>query len=142
MTALTAFLCLQMAGTLGGQDPDRLPVPAAELKALRETNLFSPIRAKPARRDSSRVEAPPARPKPPVVTGIFFDEKTQTHRVVVEDRNEERFKRFKEPKFLKVGDEVVGLKIQSVSAEKAMILLQGDSSKELRVGDALPDTEQ
>lgn len=136
MMALMAFFCLQAAPL----DGDRLPIPAAELKALRETNLFSPVRAKPARRDS-RVEATPARAKPPVVTGIFFDEKTQAHQVVVEDRNEDRLKRFKEPKFLKAGDEVVGLKIESVSAEK-VVILQGGSAKELRVGDELPDTKQ
>ena len=130
------------------QEVDRPALSAADIKALRDTNIFAPRNAKrkPAPEikssgRSSRFESSaPAKPKPPVVTGIFFDGKAQVWLVVVEDRNESSLKQFKEPKFLKTGDEVAGLKVGVVTAEKASFL-KGDNSKEakeLKVGDPLP----
>ena len=128
------------------QEVDRPALSAADIKSLRETNIFAPKNAKrktysspstssrSARFESSST---PAKPKPPVVTGIFFDGKAQAWLVVVEDRNETSLKQFKEPKFLKTGDEVGGLKVGAVTAEKASFL-KGDSAKELKVGDPLP----
>ena len=57
--------------------------------------------------------------------------------MVVEDRNEASLKQFKEPKFLKAGDEVGGLKVGVVTAERASFL-KGDTAKELKVGESLP----
>ena len=127
------------------QDVDRPVLSAADIKSLRDTNIFAPRNAKrkppssPSSSRGSRFESPatPAKPKPPVVTGIFFDGKAQAWLVVVEDRNESSLKQFKEPKFLKAGDEVGGLKVGEVTAEKASFL-KGDTAKELKVGDPLP----
>jgi hypothetical protein len=127
------------------QEVDRPVLSAADIKALRDTNIFAPRNAKrkppsvSSSPRSSRFEhsSAPAKPKPPVVTGIFFDGKTQAWLVVVEDRNETSLKQFKEPKFLKTGDEVGGLKVGAVTAEKASFL-KGDAAKELKVGDPLP----
>jgi hypothetical protein len=113
---------------------DRPPLPAAELKALKEANLFSPHRSKgadrPYRRDERRTESrtEPARPKPPALTGIVFDAASGVHKALVEDRNAESLRRLKEPVFAKAGDEVLGFKVIEVSAEK-----------ELAPGDALPE---
>jgi len=127
------------------QDLDRAPISAVDLKALRDNNVFSPHtkrRTPPTSYGSkpSRPPSAPAKPKPPAVTGIFFDVKTQDYLVIVEDRNEASLKFFKEPKFLKAGDEVLGIKVQSVTAEKA-VFMKGDVSKEARVGEPLPETD-
>lgn len=130
------------------QDPDRPAISAVDLKALRDSNIFAPRTAKrrpppstPSRR-SETAGTPPAPPKPkaPVITGIFFDGKAQAWLVVVEDRNDAALRQFKEPKFLKAGDEVSGHKVGTVTAERA-VFLKGDSSKELKVGDSLPSDE-
>lgn len=131
------------------QEFDRPVLSAADIKALRDTNIFAPRNAKrkppsvSSSPRSSRFEhsSAPAKPKPPVVTGIFFDGKAQAWLVVVEDRNETSLKQFKEPKFLKTGDEVGGLKVGPVTAEKASFL-KGDAAKELKVGDPLPVDEK
>jgi hypothetical protein len=126
-------------------DIERPAISAAEIKSLRDTNIFSPKNQKrkpppssPSSR-TSRFEPPaaPAKPKPPVVTGIFFDGKAQAWLVVVEDRNESSLKQFKEPKFLQAGDEVNGLKVSVVTAERATFQ-KGDVVKELKVGESLP----
>lgn len=127
------------------QDVERPAISAAEIKALRDTNIFAPRNQKrkppsspPSSRGSARFEpAAPAKPKPPVVTGIFFDGQLQAWLVVVEDRNESSLKQFKEPKFLKAGDDVGGLKVGAVTAEKATFL-KGETSRELKVGESLP----
>ena len=105
------------AAAAPAQEVDRPLISAAEIKSLRDTNIFAPRNTKrkapshsPASRTSARFESStPAKPKPPVITGIFFDGKAQAWLVVVEDRNESSLKQFKEPKFLKAGDEVNGL---------------------------------
>jgi len=126
-------------------DPDRPAIPASEIKALRDSNIFAPKgpKRKPVYVPTNKTtkEAPaPAKPKPPVVTGIFFDAKLKCYLVVVEDRNESSLKQFKEPKFLKTGDEVNGLKVGTVTAEKASFL-KGEISKELLVGESLPGSD-
>lgn len=126
-------------------DPDRPAIPASEIKALRDSNIFAPKgpKRKPVFVPSKNPmkEAPaPAKPKPPVVTGIFFDAKLKCYLVVVEDRNESSLRQFKEPKFLKTGDEVNGLKVGLVTAEKAAFF-KGEISKELLVGESLPGSD-
>ena len=63
-------------------DPDRPPIAASEIKALRESNIFAPRSIKRAPKPKSfdrgpKAEAAPPKPKPPLVTGIFFDGKLQ-----------------------------------------------------------------
>jgi len=127
------------------QDVDRPPISAADLKALRDNNIFSPrTKRLPTKTyNGNRDPKPtpvPVKPKPPIVTGIFFDVKSQAYLVVVEDRNDASHRYFKEPKFLKAGDEVMGIKVESVSSEKA-VFLKGDVSKDARVGDPMPETD-
>ena len=127
------------------QDPDRPAISASDLKALRENNFFAPHTKRPVKppyqpKDRNKPPVTPAKPKPPCVTGIFFDVKSQDYLVIVEDRNEGSLKFFKEPKFLKVGDEVLGVKLQSVTSEKA-VFQKGEVSKEARVGDPMPETD-
>jgi hypothetical protein len=123
-------------------DADRPAIAASEIKALRDSNIFAPYgpkRKPPSSFSKSSKSEPVAAPKPkaPVVTGIFFDAKMKCYLVVVEDRNEASLRQFKDPKFLKSGEEVVGLKVGPVTAEKATFL-KGEIAKELSVGDALP----
>jgi hypothetical protein len=130
------------------QEGERPTLSAGEIKLLKDSNIFAP-RSSGKRPKSSgpggkspRPEPPaaPAKPKPPVVTGIFFDAKAQTFLVVVEDRNSDALKYFKEPKFLKAGDEVVGYRIASVTAEKATFV-KGEASKDLKVGESMPGAD-
>lgn len=132
----------------GKQDPDRPAISLADLKLLRDTNIFAPRSAKRTTPKISKSDRPtrfepaaPVKPKPPVVTGIFFDPKAETYLVVVEDRNVEPLRQFKEPKFLKSGDEVAGCKVGAVTAEQA-VFVHGEASKELRVGDSLPSDDK
>jgi len=127
------------------QDPDRPAISAVELKALRDTNIFAPKGAKRAPKanySSPRSTAPPApyKPKPPIVTAIFLDLASQSHQVIVEDRNESAHRYFKEPKFMKAGDEWAGIKIDSISQEK-VVFSKGGASKDVRIGEALPEVE-
>lgn len=126
------------------QDPDRPAISAADLKALRETNIFAPkgIRRTPsASYSSSRVTPPaPYRQKPPVVTAIFLDLASQAPQVIVEDRNDSSHRYFKEPKFMKVGDEWGGVKVESISQDGAVFNKAG-ASKEVHLGDALPEID-
>jgi len=127
------------------QEGERPALSAGEIKLLKDSNIFAPKGVKRVKRDTpkgssgSKYEAPaaPPQPKPPVVTGIFFDAKVQTFLVVVEDRNSDSLKHFKEPKFLKAGDEVMGYKVASVTAEKATFV-KGEISKDLKVGESMP----
>jgi hypothetical protein len=125
------------------QDVERPLISAAEIKALRDSNIFAPRNKKrvyvpPTRPGGGKSEpAVPAKPKPPVVTGIFYDAKAEAFLVVVEDRNDAALKQFKEPKFLKSGDEVNGFKIGLVTAERA-VFLKGEITKELKVGESMP----
>ena len=137
------------AAAAPAQEVERPSISAAEIKSLRDMNIFAPRNQKrktspsySSSKSPSRFEpSAPAKPKPPLVTGIFFDGKAQAWIVVVEDRNESSLKQFKEPKFLKTGDEVGGLKVGIVTAEKASFQ-KGDTVKELKVGESLPAEEK
>lgn len=126
---------------------DRPPLPASELKSLRESNIFSPYRAKGAerptrreeRRGESRVEV--SKPKAAVLTGIVFDAVLPGHKGLIEDRNEERLRVLKEPKFVKVGDEVLGFRVEEIDANRVRIGLPDGTRKDLAVGDSLPAAE-
>ncbi len=126
------------------QDPDRPAIAAADLKALRETNIFAPkgIRRTPPTSSTSSRGTPPApyRQKPPVITAIFLDLASQAHQVIVEDRNDSTHRYFKEPKFMKVGDEWAGVKVESVTQESAIFNKAG-VSKEVHLGEGLPESE-
>lgn len=138
---------LQAASVAGEpQDPDRLPYPVADLKALREANVFSPTksRASSSRREDRRPEsrsAEPvvARPKPLVVTGFVLDPATKTPRAIIEDRNEEKFRRLKEPLFAKGGEEAAGWTLEDVTSEQVTVV-QGEIRKTLRVGESFPES--
>ena len=122
------------------QDPDRLPLPAADLKALRESNIYSPYKTRRPVIEKGPKPTPPEkpRPKPPVVTGIILDTVTRAYQVVIEDRNDAKLKLLTEPKFLKAGDQVLVYTIESVEAEKVVVRF-GDTTKDLKVGEPLPD---
>jgi hypothetical protein len=128
------------------QDPDRPTLSLSELKGLRDNNIFSPPKPKRAeprreerreeRREDRRPEAP--RAKPAVLTGILVDPASGAPRALFEDRNSDALRQFKEPKFLKAGDELGGFVIEFVSPEK-VVVRKGETSRELKVGDPLPD---
>ena len=125
------------------QDPDRPALPASDLKALRETNVFSPKRVvrKPVEskgRSSGSSSDVQRSPKPPLVTGIVFDPVAKQYQVVIEDRNPEKFRLMSEPKFLKAGDQILSYTIDAVESEKVSISA-GGTRKDFRVGEALPD---
>jgi len=127
------------------QDPDRLAISAAELKALRESNIFSPKVVKPRPRRDSKIERSsgpvPYHQKAPLVTGIFLDPATRMPQVIVEDRNDSTHRYFKEPKFMKIGDEWSGIKLESLTPEKAVFTKDG-ASKEVRIGESLPESDE
>jgi hypothetical protein len=126
------------------QSPDRPSIASSELKGLRENNIFSPHRTKPfepRRSETTRPEprpAAPSKPKPLLVTGLFADPVTGVPKAIVEDRNDERHRHLKEPKFCVGGEEFLGLKIEAVTADH-VVVTRGDVRKECKVGDALPE---
>ncbi len=138
------WLLWTLAQAAGG---DRPPLPASELKALRESNIFSPYRAKgaerPARREERRseVRTEAAKPKAAVLTGIVFDAALPGHKGLIEDRNEERLRVLKEPTFVKAGDEVLGFRVEEIAADRVRLALPDGTSKDLAVGDSLPGGE-
>jgi len=127
------------------QDQDRPALSTTELKALRENNIFAPRGAKrqPSRTDrSSHTTTPtPYRQKAPVVTGIFLDVASQSHQAIVEDKNDSTHKYFKEPKFMKVGDEWAGIKLESITQDKA-VFNKGGTTKDVHIGESLPESEE
>ncbi len=127
------------------QDQDRPTLSTTELKALRENNIFAPRGAKrqPPRTDRSvRTTAPtPYQQKAPVVTGIFFDVASQANQAIVEDKNDSIHKFFKEPKFMKVGDEWAGIKLESITQDKA-VFNKGGTTKDVHIGESLPESEE
>jgi len=124
------------------QDPDRPSMSSSDLKLLLETNIYSPKRVTrkvgpgPGPRPEPVREKP--KPKPPMITGIIFDPEAKCYQVVVEDRNSEKLRLLSEPKFLKAGDQVLVYTIDAVAAEKVTVSV-GGASKELKVGDPMPD---
>jgi hypothetical protein len=133
------------AAAAQAQDPDRPALSTTELKALRDSNIFSPRIVKPrVSRDRSKPSNTPPTPyrqKAPIVTGIFLDAATQAHQAIVEDRNDSSHRYFKEPKFMKVGDEWAGIKLQSVTLDKAIFVKDG-VPKDVKVGESLPDSDE
>lgn len=132
-------------------EPERVALSEADLKALHDNNIFSPRRVKraptkggSAEGSSSSSEAAggvdrQTKPRPPIVTGFIYDQKSQCHVVVMEDRNGPAWKLFKEPKFLKTGDEVVGFRVGSVERDKVVLTWGDESSAVLKVGEPAPD---
>jgi hypothetical protein len=126
------------------QEVDRPSISASEIKLLRDNNIFAPRsvtlhpRPLPNKSSSSRTDSIPAKPKLPTVTGIFLDPKLNTYQIIVEDPNESALKQFKEPKFLKAGDEWGILKVESVEADHAVCKL-GGAVRKLSLGDTLPE---
>lgn len=127
------------------QDPDRPAYPLADLKLLREANVFSPLR-KPGtssgrreeRRSETRSEPAPTRPKPIQVTGFVLDPSTKTPRAILEDRNSESLRTLKEPFFAKAGDQAGGWTVEEVLADQVTIV-QGETKKTLKVGESFPE---
>lgn len=127
------------------QDPDRPTISAAELKALRDNNIFAPRGAakRPPKRESGGYKSAPAapiRPKAPIVTAIYLDSATQAYNVIVEDRNDASRKFFKEPKFMKAGDEWSGIKLESVTQDKAVFSRDG-ASKDVHLGEGIAEID-
>jgi hypothetical protein len=137
------------------QDPDRPALPLGDLKSLRETNIFSPPRPKreaprppvdPGKAAKPSAPVEPARPKPPVLTGIVFDQKARLHVALIEDKNpaprdsrDPDHRLFKEPMFVKAGEEIAGVRVESVDAAKVVIQI-GETTRELKVGESFPDS--
>ncbi len=150
MTNLFAFAAgsllwaLQAASALPPepQDLDRPTVSLDDFKGLRENNIFAP--SKPARQESSRRHdsngaTPPSKPKTPVVTGIVYDAKGREFRVLAEDRNSDaKLVVFTQPRFLKVGEEFLGYRIESVNQETVTVKA-GETTAEIRAGDSFPE---
>lgn len=143
------LLALQAASARLGepQDPDRPALSAADLAALRSHNIFSPPRpprrTEPSRREERRSEASsapaaPPRPRPPVVTGIYLDLSSGVHAAVLEDRNEERLRQFREPRTVRPGDAVGDFRVEAVEPDR-LVLKRGEETVTLKAGDALPD---
>lgn len=164
---MSEFMAFVVAGLLGNlsfdsgpaalpQDKQAAAAPSgrpdlteAQIKALRDKNIFAPFRTKPwpeprttstggTGTSSPRVEVP-SRPKPPVLTGIVYDAASGAFQAVVEDKSDEKVRRLTGPRFLKAGDEVLGVKIESVQKDKVVVVL-GETRKELGAGEPLPDT--
>lgn len=154
MIALLGMLAVLLGGdpAEGAQgkplspDPDRPVISSSEIKALRENNIFAPrsvtLHGPRTPKSSTPTHSEPvySKPKPPVVTGIFLDPKSNTYELIVEDRNESSLKQFKEPKLLKDGDEWSGLKVESIVRDHAVCKYAG-TSRNLRVGESLPEGE-
>jgi hypothetical protein len=132
MSWIVAALCVLQAPaeTVEPQDPDRPAYPAADLKALRESNVFSPRRSggsssssgrREERRSETRSEPTPVRPKPIQVTGFVLDPATKTPRAILEDRNDEKLRALKEPLFAKPGDEAAGWTLNETSGGNLLI---------------------
>jgi hypothetical protein len=126
------------------QDSDRPTISATELKALRDNNIFAPRGAtkRLPRKGSDGPRMPPApiKPKAPLVTAIFFDSAAQAYQVIVEDRNDSSRRFFKEPKFMKAGDEWSGIKLESVTQDKAVFIRDG-ASKEVHIGEGIAEID-
>ena len=130
-------------------NPDRPDLTEVQIKGLREKNIFSPFRTKPFPKkpepgsgtkgsESAKVEAP-SRPKPLMLTGIVYDESSKGFQAIVEDKNDEKTRRLEKPRFLKAGEEVLGIRIEAVEKDKVTVVL-GETRKELAAGDSLPET--
>jgi hypothetical protein len=146
-TALVLALQAASARLEEPQDPDRPALSAVDLAALRGHNIFSPPRpprrTEPSRREERRSEASsapaaPPRPRAPVVTGIYLDLSSGVHVAVLEDRNEDRLRQFREPRPARPGDAIGDFRVEAVEPDR-LVLKRGEQTVTLRVGDALPD---
>lgn len=149
-TALVLALQAASARLEEPQDPDRPVLAAADLEALRSKNVFSPprpprrVESSSSRRDERRSESPAAaaaaaaRPRPPVVTGIYLDTSAGVHAAVLEDRNEERLRLFREPRTVRPGDAIGDFAVEAVEPDR-LVLKRGEETVTLKAGDALPD---
>lgn len=148
MSLVGVVLALQAAAAKPAepQDPDRPQIAIAQCDLLLKNNIFSPAKVKrseprrESRRSESRSEPAPPKAKPPVVTGFILDPRTTVYKVIVEDRNsDEKLKHFKEPKFLVVGDEILGYKVEGVTAQSVTLRKGEEPPRELRVGQSFPE---
>jgi hypothetical protein len=125
---------------------ERPPLSASDLKALKESNIFSPHRSRvferpSSSRDDRRGDSRPSAlttVKPPMLTGIVYDVSLPGHKALVEDRNSESLRRVKTPTFLKAGEELLGLVVEEVRADGLLLKTADGTLKELAVGDPLP----
>ncbi len=150
ISSVVAVLCALQAPAeaVEPQDPDRPAYSIADLKLLREANVFSPRRSsgfsstgrREERRDERRSEPVPARAKPLLVTGFVLDPATKTPRAILEDRNDERLRTLKEPLFAKPGDQAQGWTVEDVAADQ-LVIVQGEARKTLKIGESFPEPE-
>jgi hypothetical protein len=140
-----ALGALQAPADAVEQDPDRPTYSLADLKLLREANVFSPYKKPGSRREEPKGTSTftprppePARPKPIQVTGFILDPATKTPRAILEDRNSESLRTLKEPLFAKAGDTAGGWTVEEVLADQITII-QGETKKTLKVGESFPE---
>jgi hypothetical protein len=137
-------LCLLLLQA--GPEAERPPLPA-DLKGLRDSNVFSPARPKGSertfRRDDRRPETriEPAKPKAPLITGIVYDASLKGFKALVEDRNDESRRLLKEPTFAKPGDVVAGVTVEAVENNVVRARKADGAAAELAVGDPWPAAE-
>lgn len=146
MSWIVALALLQApVETVEPQDPDRPSFSEADLKGLRELNIFSPkgrsgsgFTRREGPREERRSDPVVVRPKPIQVTGFILDPATKTPRAILEDRNDEKHRTLKEPLFAKPGDSAGGWTVEDVLADQITIV-QGETKKTLKVGEAFPE---
>jgi len=147
---MSEFMAFVVAGLLGNLQAAAAPsgrpdLTEPQIKVLRDKNIFSPFRTKPFPEKTIGVPPPGpgvevrSKPKPLVLTGIVYDAASGAFQAIVEDKSDEKVRRLTGPKFLKAGDEVLGVKIESVAKDKVVVVL-GETRKELSAGESLPDT--
>ncbi len=146
-----AFLALQATapplarrGVADEQDPDRPRLSVADFKSLADKNIFSPLNPKRVAGPPSKDPPPPSsapKPRPPLVTGIFLDHASKAYHAVVEDRNDRSLKLFTGVKIVKVGDEVAGYRIESITADRVAVK-SGEAAGEAGVGALFPANAQ
>lgn len=144
-TALLLALQAAAARLEEPQDPDRPALSVADLNGLRGHNIFSPprpprrVEPPSPRKEERRSEgSAAARPRPPVVTGLYLDPAAGVHAAILEDRNEERLRQFREPRIVRPGDTLGELRVEAVEPDR-LVLKRGEETLVLKVGDALPD---
>jgi len=152
VNGLVAFVVSGILGAFQAAVPageGRKDLAESQVKALREKNIFSPFRTEPFKppggslsggsRGTPSAPPPPARPKAPVVTGIVYDAASGAFLAIVEDKSDEKLRRLDKPRFLKAGDEVLGVRIEAVAKDKVTVV-HGEARHELEAGTPLPDT--
>lgn len=149
MSGFVTFVATAVLGALQAASPDRPDLGEPQVKALREKNIFAPFRTKPwpdKKPDPGPTPGPtggaaPSKPKPLVLTGIVYDEASKTFQAVVEDKSDEKVRRLEKPRFLKAGEEVLGVKIELVEKDKVTVVL-GETRKDLAPGDPIGDAPE